>query len=198
VRSAKTRLKSDALKEKPREARNEPNYSPVHPEGAEFRVRRLELKVPPHRLEEMILRGSVLLAEQRKHIDLPAAVMDEPAEGPRGAKLRISSMSIRRGRSNRPDTMSMSIEWEQNKQVGPALRDFVFVDKVFALDKEGRIIGGGRWNRGDPLNESGTFKFDIDLPASQACQTIRVDMVTKYSEQDFDLTIEDIFDPRER
>lgn len=147
-------------------------YSIVHIKtlAAEAAVDRVELTAPATQIKTMKLATQVIVAKSRQTKRLPAVVMEDMVEAAPGLEVRIASLRMSAKRE-----LEVSIEFKRGKSgVG-----FPFIEAVYALDGEGKTLGGGRWTEGDPMGARGKATAKFALASDEVHRTLKLVAVTE-------------------
>lgn len=151
---------------------------------AGFEVERGKLDRNPYLVNELMLRGNVIIASEREHLDVPAQVMRELVDAPGGLKVRLSMLRI-----SRTGKASFTAEYERMNTPGAP-----FIEALFILDEKGEPFAGGRWNKGaSPMSEKGDFRCDFEVDTRVKFDKVRVVVLTRYKVEPVEFTLDGIF-----
>lgn len=161
-------------------------YAPVDRGSAAVAVEldRTELTAHPHELRKMTVQATVIVAGKRRSKHVPAAVMDQPVKLVEGLEVRIAALALTPKRE-----LNLVIEYQRGRG-GPG---FPFIESVYVIDKDGKRIGGGRWQEGDPLAAKGKVVCHFPLPEGTAHQRIKIVAVTEDELKEVPFDLEKIF-----
>ena len=161
-----------------------PRNNAIHDGVGQVELARTQLPIDATRIRAITLGTEVVLAEERVATELPAAVMEDFRDIGNNIAVRITSLRMSSGRE-----LTVNLSFERSvKGAGGA-----FIEKIFALDPDGKVLGGGRWTDGDPLGEKGTWTAKFKLAGDQVHQSFRFDIVTKSSSHKVAFEVKDIF-----
>jgi hypothetical protein len=157
---------------------------PLQNGSAEVEVPTTKIKRSPYMIQEMELKATVILAEERTDKVMPAVIMETPDHVVPGLGLRITTLQL-------SPTFELTIVVKCDRgRGGPA---GPFVEQAWVLDENNEVIGGGRWTQGDPFGKSGTLTIKINLPKGKNHKSIKFVTCTKYSRKPLTFTVKDIF-----
>jgi hypothetical protein len=159
-------------------------YTSFQNGSAEVEVPMTKLKRTAYLIQEMELKATVILAEERKDKTLPAVIMETPDQVVPGATVRITGLQLS---PLRELTITVKCDRDRAGPAGP------FVEQAWILDEDGGVIGGGRWTQGDPFSKTGTLTAKFDLPKGKNHKSVKFVACTKYSRKPLAFTIKDVF-----
>lgn len=151
---------------------------------AEVELKGAELSRSAYTLEEMVLTTEVIVAEDRGEFEMRAIVSDDEMETPFDTSVRLSEMRI--GRDHKAEIV---IEFDRENEP-----DSPLPEAVYALDEDGKVLGGGRWIEGvNIFSETGEFQAEFFVVDDADVTTLRLVFLTRYEvvEQTFEIT--DVF-----
>jgi hypothetical protein len=151
---------------------------------AEVEVPTTKIKRSAYLIQEMELKTTVILAEERADKTLPAVIMETADSVVPGLTLRITTLQL-----SPTFELTIAVKCERGRG-GPT---GAFVEQAWVLDDTGEVIGGGRWTSGDPFGKSGTLTIKVGLPKGKNHKSIKFVACTKYTRKPLTFTIKDIF-----
>jgi hypothetical protein len=160
------------------------SYSPFQHGSADVEVPATKIKKSPFRIEEMDLKATVILAEERQEKVMPAVIMEKLDQVVPGVSLRITTLQLS---PTGELTITAKGERDHGGPGGP------FVEQAWLLDDSGESIGGGRWTQGDPFGKTETLTIKIGVPKGKAHKSVKFIACTKYTLKPLAFTITDIF-----
>jgi hypothetical protein len=152
--------------------------------SAEVEVPMTKIKKSAHVIQEMALKATVILAEERADKTMPAVIMETPGQVVPGLALRITSLQL-------SPTFELTIVVKCDRSRGGPAGSFL--EQAWVLDENNEPIGGGRWTQGDPFGKSGTLTIKVALPKGKNHKSIKFVACTKYTRKPLAFTVKDIF-----
>jgi hypothetical protein len=159
-------------------------YATLHDGVAEVEVPQTKLTKSPHTLEEMELKATVVLAEERQEKLLPAVVMEQPAEIVPGIRLRVTGLELSAAREM---TITAKCDRPKGGPSGP------FVEQVWVLDENNEKIAGARWTQGDPFGQAVTLTAKLTLTGHKVHKSLNFVACTKYSLKTLEYKVGGVF-----
>jgi len=164
-----------------RRQNNEKQYVAFSEDEVEASLKTIQLSRPAFTLESLVLAAEVVVARDRDTFEMPAVVMDDARETGYDTAVRISEMKIGRDR-----TVDITIEYNRDTDDGAPLPE-----AVYALDDDGNILGGGRWEAGNNIfGGEGEFQAEFEVGNNADVATLRIVFLTDYDvvEMQFEIT----------
>jgi hypothetical protein len=159
-------------------------YAPILNGSADVEVSTTKTKRSPYLIQEMELKATVILAEERADKILPAVIMETAEQVVPGASVRITALQLS---PTRELTITVKGERGRGGPGGP------FVEQAWLLDENNEVIGGGRWTQGDPFGKTETLTIKITEPRGKNHKAIKFVACTKYTRKPLTFTVKDIF-----
>ena len=129
--------------------------------------------------------ATAIIVKERKSEEISADVADRYNEIGFGTSVQVSAIEVDKKSEM---TVTLSVKHTGNK-------DLPVIDSVYALDKRGKPMGGGRWS-----NELELFgkRYEVELvfPLSgdeKSIDQFQIVLATEYDIEQVELTIEDLF-----
>ncbi len=145
------------IKEEPRRgtSHRSGSYAAFHNSLAKIEVHDAELRKSAHAIEKLGVSAKIVIAQQRTSANLPAIVMEKFTKIHEDIAVRISGLKM--------DANRQLMLTAQCKRRFDGLKG-AFIESVYALDSDGKRIGGGRWTKGDAFSDSAktTYEFKVD------------------------------------
>ena len=145
-------------------------YAALHSQVAQVELPRTDLRRDAAIIGGMGLDTDIIVASQRQEVKIPAVVMEDFKEVSAGLSLRVRSLQMSAARE-----LSVSLDYKRTAD-GTA---GTFIEKIYALDPDGKDLGGGRWTDGDPFGQTGAFTAKFHLAGTQVHQLFRLVLVTQ-------------------
>jgi hypothetical protein len=136
-------------------------YTAFHDGLAKIEVHNAELRKNAHAIQKLGTSAKIVVATDRTSQTLPAVVMEKYTKIHNDILVRISGLKMDENRV-------LSLTTRCRKRFD-GLKG-AFIESVYALDSEGKRIGGGRWVKGDPFGERSkiTYEFKVDKERTHA------------------------------
>jgi hypothetical protein len=145
-----------------------------------------ELTRPAYTVQRMTVLSEGIIARERREYDLPAIVTDDAIETPYDTMLRLSEMKI--GRDHMAEVV---IEYERETAPGSPLPE-----AIYAVDEDGNILGGGRWNDAAELFAAeGTFEAEFLVTDDADVAALRLVFLTEYEVVPIEVELTGVFQP---
>jgi len=159
-------------------------YVSIHDGQADVEVPLTKLRANAYAVASMDVGATIVLAKEREGKKVPAAVSANFTEIVPGLSLRITKLEMSADRK-----LSIVCRYKRPKAgpVGP------FVEHVCLLDKAGKIIGRGRWGRGDLFGVTGTVSGEMPVPAGAKYEMISFIACTKFELKRKKFTVTGLF-----
>jgi hypothetical protein len=132
----------------------------------------------------MTVEAVIVLAQKRENFKLPAAVMEDFKDVGNGISVRINSLQMK---ANRELTVVLDYKRPDATTTSP------FIEKIYALDPQKNVLGGGRWTEGDPFGQTGKWTAKFKLAGDQVHQSLRFDVVTQSEARSLSFEVKKIF-----
>ncbi len=163
---------------------NQDDFNAINEGEAETELKRYNLIKNPFNVKEMVVRARAIFAEERETVTIPAEVKEDLDNLGHGIQARLSSMRVDTKR-----LLSIEIEYERPEGAGGT-----FLEGVYALDKDGKELAGGRWDKGLSIfSKSIRFKGKYYLPAGAQVDSYKLVLATKYEVRNVDFSLTEIF-----
>lgn len=159
-------------------------HNAIHFGVGQVELPRTQLPIDATRIRAITFGTQVVVAEERTTTEIPAAVMEDFKPIGSDIEVRITSLRMSTGRE-----LTVQLNF---RRAGKGISG-AFIERIFALDPRGEVLGGGRWTDGDPLGAKGTWTAKFKLAGDQVHQSFRVDIVTKSSTHKVAFDVEGIF-----
>lgn len=145
-----------------------------------------ELTRPAYTVQRMTVITEAIVARERREFDLPAIVTDDPISTPYDTELRLSEMKI--GRDHMAEVV---IEFE--RETAP---DSALPEAIYALDEDGNVLGGGRWNdAAEIFGAEGTFEAEFLVTDDADVAALRLVFLTEYEVVPLEIEMTGVFQP---
>jgi hypothetical protein len=151
---------------------------------AQVEMPRADLTRDSSRIASVACETDIILAKKRTTAALPAVVMEDFKDVGEGVSVRITSLQMT---ANRELTVVLSTKRTNKTVQGP------FIEAIWAIGPDGKDIGGGRWDWGDPFGATGTLTWKFKLSGTQMHQSFRVTIVTDSDVRTVKFETKDIF-----
>jgi hypothetical protein len=126
----------------------------------------------------------IVLAQKRDKFKLPAVVMEDFKDVGNDILVRITSLQMN---TSRELTVVLDYKRPEANTTAP------FIEKIYALDPKGAVLGGGRWTEGDPFGKTGKWTAKFKLSGDQVHQSLRFDVVTQSEARSLSFEVKKIF-----
>ncbi|MEI8195980.1 MAG: hypothetical protein WCI73_08740 [Phycisphaerae bacterium] len=157
-------------------------YNAIHDGVGQVELPRLELPLDATRIGSIKFGTDVVIAEERVTAVVPAVVMEDFKEIGHDISIRITNLQMSVGRE-----LTVNLNFKRPEVTG------AFIEKIFAVDPDGKDLGGGRWTQGDPLGTTGAWIAKFKLLGEQRHQSFRFDIVTKSKMHKLSFEVKGIF-----
>ena len=143
----------------------------------------VELDRPGTEVAELVVAATTIIVKKRKSEEIAAEVADRYTDIGSGSSVQVGSMEI----DNKGEmTVKLNIKHTGNK-------DIPVIDAVYALDKRGKRMGGGRWT-----NELELFakSYDVELNfllQGEDVDKLEVVLATDYEVEEVEFVIDELF-----
>ncbi|MFK7790734.1 MAG: hypothetical protein AB8C95_14730 [Phycisphaeraceae bacterium] len=145
----------------------------------------LSLDRPGTELAELVLVATAVIVEERESEEISAQVADSYNDIGFSTSVQVSSIEVDKKSEM---TVKLNVKHTGNK-------DLPVIDSVYALDRRGKVLGGGRWS-----NELELFgnRYEIELAFpvdgnEKSIDQLRIVLATEYEIEQIEFTIEDLF-----
>lgn len=145
---------------------------------------RTELPRDASAIGSMTAEAVIVLAQKRDKFKLPAVVMEDFKDVGNDISVRITSLQMNSGRE-----LTVVLDYKR----ADATTTSPFIEKIYALDPKGVVLGGGRWTEGDPFGKTGKWTAKFKLAGDQVHQSLRFDVVTQSEARSLSFEIKKIF-----
>lgn len=136
-------------------------------------------------IDRLTFSINALEVQKRKLVDRAPLVSEEYTEAVDGLFIRISGLTLK---SNRVFTVELSYRRSSAGLGSP------FFEGVQVLDVNGKVIGGGRWTYGTPLELKGKFTAKFKLISPDMHHMLRLVIVTETRVVPVTFELKGIFD----
>ncbi|MFP4054981.1 MAG: hypothetical protein ACLFV7_14065, partial [Phycisphaerae bacterium] len=169
---------------RPRRKHRSGAYAAFHNKLGKVEVYNAELRQNAFAIRTLDVSAKLVIAQERTTASLPAVVMEKPELIHKDIKLRISGLKMS---DQRVLTLTARVQkrWDGLKGA--------FVESVYALDKDGKRIGGGRWTKGDPFGDNSKITYEFLVDKGQVHSSFEFVVCTKFKTQVIDFEVTDIF-----
>ncbi len=151
---------------------------------AQVEVPRQDIIRDATKIKMMKVESEYILAKKRDEAKLPAIVMEDYKDLVDGVSVRITGLDM----SNRRE-LTVRMQYKR-----PAAgTESAFLEAIYALDTEGKSIGGGRWTEGDPFGKAGTILYRFLLDTDQVHKSFRFVVVTESETKPLTFELRDMF-----
>ena len=144
----------------------------------------MELKASPYTIASMEVESKLVIAAKRTPVELPATIMNKAKTIVPGLKVQIKTLS-----SKRKGIYEVTGDFER----ASAGTQVAFLDKVFCLDESGKELGGGRFEKGDPMSDKGKLTCTLSVRDATAIKKLKFIVVTKSEVKPVTFQLKDIF-----
>jgi hypothetical protein len=151
---------------------------------ANIEVHKAELRKNAYAIEKLGVSAKVMLAKERTSARLPAIVMEKYTKVHDDVLLRISGLKIDEKRILKLTTRS--------RKKFDGLKG-AFDESVYALDSEGKRMGGGRWVRGDPFGDECKITYQFAVEKGRTHAAFEFILCTKFEMKVYSFTSKGIF-----
>jgi hypothetical protein len=169
---------------RPRRKHRSGSYTAFHEKLGKVEVYNAKLRQNAYAIKTMDVSAKIVVAQERTKASLPAVVMEKPDLIHKDIKVRITGLKMS---DRRELTLTAQVQkrWDGLKGA--------FVEAVYALDKDGKRIGGGRWTKGDPFGDNSKITYEFAVQKGQVHSSFEFVICTKYKTQVIDFEVTDIF-----
>lgn len=143
-----------------------------------------QLVAPVWTARSMDVEAVLLVALKRGEHPIPAAVMEEPMVVG-GIELRVDRLTMSADRR-----LQVSMHYNRGAD-GPGPP---FIEAVYAIDRDGVTLGGGRWTEGSPLKSKGKLVFAFPLEQAQYHSGFRIIICSESEMRPLTFTLTGLFD----
>jgi len=164
-----------------RSSSRDPDVNAFHALRAASEVDTVELTANPYRIASLRAKATVLFAEDRETIKVSSTPSEDFTDAPGGVRLRVRALRIDRGNAR------IEVVFERTAGLGKP-----FIEAVAALDRDGEVLGGGRWTEGSPFGDKGDIEAVFSLKGSGIAE-LEVTVVTEHEVRDIELDARHIF-----
>jgi len=156
-------------------------FVPLIRGASEVKLRRVNVPINPHRIAQLDVQARAIRVEEQEEHKIAAHVSETPTAIGNGLSLRVEEMEIKRNGSAK-----VKVEMTRGGAAGSP-----FIVAVFILDKDGKELGGGRWNEGKLDLRSTTYMFESDFEVRIASPIAKIKalVATKHSVEDITFPI---------
>ena len=161
-------------------------YVPVNPATSrgEVELQKTTLAANAYTIRAMTVQTEVIIAKSRRSSRLAAAVMKEPVDIVDGLVIRISGVKL-----GAKGELVVTTEYVR-PMAGPG---GPFLEAVYAVDEDGKRIGGGRWTDGDPFGKKGKITVRLKLEPGAVHKSLRFVAITEDQTQALTFKLTKIF-----
>jgi hypothetical protein len=161
-------------------------FSAFLPAGAKVELDDAKLTCSPYKLKSISLGGILVVAKARKSMEVPAVVMEDDRMLVPGLKYRITSLRMSTNRE-------LTVQVRYSRTLGGTRG--AFLETIHALDPKGNVLGGGRWDKGDPFGKTGTATYTFKLSRAEVHSRFRFTAVTEHVTRIVTFDVKDMFTP---
>lgn len=151
----------------------------------ETELESITLNRPGSEVDKLVVAATAIIVKDRATEEIGAVVADRFNDVGFGTSVQVSAIEVDRKSEM---TVTLNVKHTGNK-------DLPVIDSVYALDKRGKVMGGGRW-----ANELELFgkRYQVELVFplvgdETSIDKFRVVLATKYDIEQVELTIEELF-----
>jgi hypothetical protein len=151
----------------------------------ESELESISLDRPGTEVDKLVVVATAIIVKDRETKEISADVADRFNDVGFGTSVQVSSIEVDKKSEM---TVSLSVKHTGNK-------DLPVIDSVYALDKRGKRMGGGRWS-----NELELFgkRYEVELVFpligdEKSIDQFQIVLATEYEIEKIELTIEDLF-----
>lgn len=145
----------------------------------------IELDQAGYRVEELTVVATAVVVEDRESEEIDAEVSGEFIDIGHDMQVRVSSKEVdKKGEM----TVKLNVKRSGDKR-SPV------IDSLYALNKKGKPIGGGRWTNELDLFAKG-YEVELIFPLTgdeNSVDQLRIVLATEYEIEDIELVIEELF-----
>lgn len=143
------------------------------------------LSRPATEVDELVVVARAVVVKDRTSEQIRAEVADRFNDIGSGTSVRVTSIEIDRKSEM---TVSLSVKHTGN-------RDLPVIDSIYALDRRGKTLGGGRWTSELELFAK-RYELELAFPVQgdqRSVDQFRIVLATEYEVKDIAFRIEDVF-----
>lgn len=145
----------------------------------------IELDKAGYEVEELTVVATAVVVEDRESEEIDAEVSGEFIDIGHGMQVQVSSKEVdKKGEM----TVKLSVKRSGDKRSA-------VIESLFALNKRGKPIGGGRWTNELDLFAKG-YEVELIFPLigdENSVDQLRIVLATEYEIEEVELVIEDLF-----
>jgi len=152
---------------------------------SEVTMESASLKRPGYEVQELVVIASAVVVEERESEEIDAEVVDRYIDIGNDTEVKVSAKEVDKGGEM---TVKLNVKRTGNK-TSPV------IDSVYALNKKGKAIGGGRWTNELDLFAKG-YEVELIFPLSgdeDSVEKLRIVLATEYEIEEVKLTVDGLF-----
>lgn len=134
------------------------DYNAFHDRVAAIELKDMYVTANPYTIDKIVAEARIIVGEERKTQRLAAVVMEKPEKVHNDVRLRIRMLKM-----SEKQVLTLVADYERRKEG----TDGPFVEAIYAIDKEGNRIGGGRWVKGTPFGDKGKITYEFQVQKDQ-------------------------------
>jgi hypothetical protein len=165
-------------------ASRQAKYNAFWDQIGQVKLARLDLPMDSTHLRTLVLDTDVVIALERDRTTLPAVVMEDFKDIGHGISVRLTGLQMS---TSRDFTAKLSYKRAAANTTDP------FIESIYALDPDGKDLGGGRWTEGDPFGKAGSYVYQFKLNGKETHRSLRLELVTKGERRKLSFAVKDIF-----
>ncbi len=146
-----------------------PRYTAVHTRVAQMGLPRTELLANAFLIDKMRVQAEVVIAKKREEKVFAVRGMEDFERVADGLSIRIRNINMSDKRE-----LTVVVKYTRTE----AGTRMPFLEAVYALDTQGKEIGGDRWASGDPFATTGELTYKFYLSGDQTHKSLRLVAVT--------------------
>lgn len=159
------------------------SFNSFQESSAKVEIRNCRFACQPHAITSMTLSTTVVIGKTRDSGVLPAVVMEQSQSIYDGIRVRIKGLKMEsRGK------LTLNAEYDR----GAAGLSGAFIEAIYALDTNGKVIGGGRWTEGDPFGKTGTLTWEHHIEKGQTHKSFKFIICTEYDTKELRFVVKEI------
>jgi hypothetical protein len=174
------------IREEPRRGAKHRNgaYAAFHNGLAPIEVHDAELRKSAHAIRKLGVSAKIVIARQRTSANLPAVVMEKYTKVHDDVAVRISGLTMD---EDRQLTLTARCKKRFDGLKG------AFIESVYALDSDGKRIGGGRWTKGDPFGDTCKITYEFQVAKGRTHASFEFLICTRFDTKVYSFVTQGIF-----